>query len=513
MDANPHMPSNSNLDQNDRQRLVALGGKVASVGLAIGGALSLLVLSRVLYIALTGQRQFTSPLAIAAYYGLPALAAIVLFASALKLNALQKLRLLISCITVLGSVYAAELFLTLVKKDERPQPAMLSVAKARNKAAYAEQLSKQFGNAIDIRGPSEVIDDLKRDGTDVIPIVTPSNHLFIRQSDGSIRSPISIDGREVMPLSSVSMIRTLVCNEDGRWIDFKTDEHGFNNDGQVWQLDRLDVVALGDSFAHGYCVPRDKNFVELIRRQRPATLNLGMAGDGPLLMLATLDEYLPRLRPRTVLWFYFEGNDLTDLQDERKSALLNRYLTGPFTQPDLARQADIDQALRDELPRLEAAEREAAANRTRNTIRGLVTSVAKLSSIRQRLGIIGETDVNQIAIGEDLRTTNMDVFRATLIQSKARVAGWGGRLYFVYLPEWARYTSYGSWGQSKRDHVIQLVRDLGIPIIDLDPPFRATGDPLSLFPFRAQSHYSEAGHRLVADEVLRALQKTADGSP
>jgi hypothetical protein len=513
MDENRPNTSNATLDRGDRPQLAALGGKIASVGLGIGGALALLVLLRVLYVALTGQRQFTSALAIAVYYGLPALLAIVLFASALKLNGLQKLRLLISCIIVLGSLYAAELFLTFVKQDERPEPAMLSVAKARNKEAYAAELTRKFGNAIDIRGPSEVIDDLKRDGTDVIPIVTPSNHLFIRQSDGTVRSAISIDGREVMPLSSVSRIRTLVCNEDGRWIDFKTDEHGFNNDDQVWQLDRLDVAALGDSFAHGYCVPRDRNFVDLIRRQRPATLNLGMAGDGPLLMLATLDEYLPRLRPRNVLWFYFEGNDLTDLQEERKSTLLNRYLTGPFTQPDLTRRADIDRALRDELPRLEAAEREAAANRTRNTVRGLVTSVAKLSSIRQRLGIIGETDVNQIAIGEDLRTTNMDVFRASLIQAKARTAGWGGRLYFVYLPEWARYTSYESWGKGRRDEVLQLVRDLGIPIIDLDPPIRATGDPLSLFPFRAQSHYSEAGHRMVADEVLRALQKSADGSP
>ena len=389
-----------------------------------------------------------------------------------------------------------KLFLTVVKKDERPEPAMLSVAKARNKEAYAAELTRKFGNAIDIRGPSEVIDDLKRDGTDVIPIVTPSNHLFNRQPDGTVRSAISIDGREVMPLSSVSRIRTLVCNEDGGWINFITDEHGFNNDDQVWQLDRLDVAALGDSFAHGYCVSRDKNFVDLIRQQRPATLNLGMAGDGPLLMVATLDEYLPRLRPRNVLWFYFEGNDLTDLQEERKSTLLNRYLTGPFTQPDLARQADIDRALRDELPRLEAAEREAAERRRRNTVRNLVTSVAKLSSIRQRLGLIGETEVNQIAIGEDLRTTNMDVFRASLLQAKARTAGWGGRLYFVYLPEWARYTSYESWGKGRRDEVLQLVRDLGIPIIDLDPPIRShggSGYPSSHFARKATTPKLDTG--------------------
>ena len=76
---------------------------------------------------------------------------------------------------------------------------------------------------------------------------------------------------------------------------------------------------------HGYCVPPEKSFVALIRQRHPATLNLGVAGDGPLLMLATLQEHLTALRPRTVLWFYFEGNDLLDLQTERQSAVLRSY--------------------------------------------------------------------------------------------------------------------------------------------------------------------------------------------
>ena len=46
---------------------------------------------------------------------------------------------------------------------------------------------------------------------------------------------------------------------------------------------------------------------------------------------------------------------------------------------------------------------------------------------------------------------------------------------------------------------------LGLPIIDIDPAFQAHGDPLSLFPFRATGHYAEAGHQVVADEVVKAL--------
>ena len=77
-------------------------------------------------------------------------------------------------------------------------------------------------------------------------------------------------------------------------------------------------------------------------------------------MLATLDEYFPAFVHETCCGSTSKAT-ISPTFRKSKSTLLNRYLTGPFTQPDLARQADIDRALRDELPRLEAAEREAAS--------------------------------------------------------------------------------------------------------------------------------------------------------
>ena len=56
-----------------------------------------------------------------------------------------------------------------------------------------------------------------------------------------------------------------------------------------------------------------------------------------------------------------------------------------------------------------------------------------------------------------------------------------------------------------RPHVLRAVRNLGIPLIDIDNAFRPQPDPLALFPFRRLGHYNEAGHRLVAEEVLRTM--------
>ena len=60
----------------------------------------------------------------------------------------------------------------------------------------------------------------------------------------------------------------------------------------------------------------------LVRQHYPATLNLGIAGDGPLMMLATMREYLDEINPKIVLWFYCEDNDLVELLGERKTRLL-----------------------------------------------------------------------------------------------------------------------------------------------------------------------------------------------
>ena len=224
------------------------------------------------------------------------------------------------------------------------------------KEKEAAKLAKKFRVEIDTRGGFEVITDLRKRGLDAVPIITPANHLFVTHPDGSVKSAVNINGTEVIPFGGISNKVTVLCNESGSWINYTSDEHGFNNPSETWQSGQIDVAALGDSFAQGYCVSADKNFVALIRRSYPATLNLGMAGNGPLLMLATLKEYLPRFTPKIVLWFYYEGNDLTDLQTEKKSAVLMRYLKNDFNRGLLARQSDVDQALTNEIGRQEVIE-------------------------------------------------------------------------------------------------------------------------------------------------------------
>jgi lysophospholipase L1-like esterase len=99
---------------------------------------------------------------------------------------------------------------------------------------------------------------------------------------------------------------------------------------------------------------------------------------------------------------------------------------------------------------------------------------------------------------------NMGLFKQILLQAKALVGTWGGRLYFVYLPERQRY-AYPKTASNDRDAVLTMLKSVGIPFIDMHLVFQAQSHPLDLFPFRIGFHYNAEGYRLIAEEVLHSV--------
>ena len=68
-------------------------------------------------------------------------------------------------------------------------------------------------------------------------------------------------------------------------------------------------------------MPDGSTFVDLLRADYPATLNLGASGQGPVLQTAAIKEYLGASAPKTVLWIYCEGIDLADLAGQATQSL------------------------------------------------------------------------------------------------------------------------------------------------------------------------------------------------
>lgn len=504
---------------NKQERFLEKAANVANIILGVGGVASLFALLYFFYeYGWTRERKFNTPMGVVLYYVVPAGVAGLLFAS-LKLKSSYKINLAILSVSLAASVFCVELILHL-SNSSVPKLAVWQIqGQSKEKKERTREFARQYGVDFDTRDPIEVVDALRKGGVDAVPDVSKwldiSNELWNWQPDGSIQSALKVAGEEAIPLGAIANRITVLCNESGQWITYPSDEHGFNNPKGMYQWKPLDVAALGDSFAQGFCVPPDKTFVALIRQRFPATLNLSIAGNGPLLELATLKEYLPSLKPRHVLWFYYEGNDLTGLQTEKKISLLMRYLKGDFKQGLMGHQRDIDQALISFIDRQMARkmnEPPQPAPQRRNWIskgaRDLL-GITTLSSLRQKLGLIQGRTSEEVEALSDLNGPNMDLFDKILAEAKSQVNAWGGTLDFVYLPSSTRYFGSAEGPLTMRARVLSAVSALGIPIIDIHPVFQAHGDVRSLFPWGGYGHYNENGHRVVAEEVLKAIDASS----
>jgi hypothetical protein len=459
--------------------------RVANVVLVVSGIASVLVLLYLVYqYGYTVQRRFTNAAGAGWYYGVPAGVAGVCFA-ALRMRPTQKIAAAVIILALFTVVFGTE--------------AVLS-GRGSDRISRLEKLERVApGGFVETRNADQVVADARRAGVNAVQFVgTP-----IPAGASTSAAPA---GAQLVPLSGFPHRPTVTCIDAGQWRTFESDEHGFHNPQGLWG--RVDIAAVGNSWTHGFCVPSNENYVALVRRHYPATLNLGMAGQGPLRILAVTTEYLSWLQPRIVLWFYYEGGSLAELEYETKHPVLMRYLEEGFTQKLRERENEIEEVLNQYTAIQRAVDRENRARREAyETSSAPLLKALKLSSLREALGLVYGADSQESVAPPDLETSMIELLRRIITDVSNRVNSWGGTLVFVYLPIRERYDG-GSLGVAgrQRSRVLQIVRGKNIPLIDLHPPFAMHRDPLSLFPFRLHYRYNEAGHRLVADEVLRRIE-------
>lgn len=347
------------------------------------------------------------------------------------------------------------------------------------------------------------IESLRAAGIDAYPGVDPVHFVRVGSAEAAARWVV-VGGVPTMPLSGISRRRTVDCREAGEWLEYDSDEQGFHNPPGLWARPGLDLAFVGDSFVHGSCVPSDMNLVAWARRRVPAALNLGTAGSGPLAMLGAVREYLPFVRPRTVVWCYFGGNDLLDLRGERRHPILRRYLEPGFTQDLFHRRAALDAGLREFT---EAVSMPLLARGARPRLR--LRQVATLAALRSRLGL-AFADPSGLAPTEE----EYALFASILDEARRTAAGWGGRLVVAYLPGWPeppRQLGEAEYARQKAAagrRARAIVTGLGIPLVDVEARFAADPDPLALYACPG-CHYSPRGYELAARAILDALAEEA----
>lgn len=339
-----------------------------------------------------------------------------------------------------------------------------------------ELYAKKLGFKYDKRTPVEFMMSENAAGRIIYPRVSGANFL---------QSPLLINEKKTIPFSGISLADQCVKFETGQFLVYPSDEHGFHNPRGLWNSPS-DFVFIGDSFTLGCSVGSESNFVARVRNRYQKSLNLGHGGNGPMLELATLKEYGIPNKPKIVFWCYYEGNDLNDLNEEKKNSLLKPYLNSFATQDLLQKQPAIDDALKNYI------QQEARHSKSESRIQE-IKSVLKLRNLRSRTGLMMDESVD------------LELFEKVLLEARSSVEGNGGKLCFIYLPCWERLSNRNVTHYSK-ESVERILTRIQVPCIDATKAFMQLKDPLEVFPYRLNGHYNEKGHSIVSEEILKWLK-------
>ena len=344
-----------------------------------------------------------------------------------------------------------------------------------------QAIAVHMGVDFDKRTKLEVINDLINNGVDAVPVIRPRDVLKI--------------GEKLLPLGGISKVVSVGENENGRRMVYLSDRYGFNNPDYIWDSEQVEYLLTGDSFSEGVAVQPGEDMAGQLRLiTKRSAINLGRSGNGPLSELAIISEYAPIVKPKKVLWIYYEDNDLRgDLKRERGSTVLMKYLDNDFSQKLIDRQNEIDKILRQYL----------AIEKTNFSI----VEWMLLGKVRELLGLYFGSTIKSVATVDVSQ-----LFSRTINEAKNRVKKWNGRLYFVYLPEYARYTTKVDHNLfRKKSKVIDLVRGFNIPVIDIHKEvFIEHDDPISMFPLRINGHYNSKGYANIAKAIALNIKNYED---
>jgi hypothetical protein len=459
--------------------LVALHACVAlGAGMTIG------------FVARNAEQLLVSPRYACAYLGVPS-AFLVLSLAALFL---RRLRVDLALVVVPAGIafWAAEAWLAATQDSAN------NTGKRIEMAAVA---AAGGGRAMDRRVQTTVLAELRAAGVQAYPTFSPTTFLLADhgKGEGEWRPPMSSAGRAVLPLGGVPRARSVYCNEGGEWLVFDADRHGFNNPDAAWDEPRRRLAILGDSFAQGACVPMGRAAPDILRARFPGTINLGVGGTGPLLQLAVLKEYGPRLAPEEVLWFFYEGNDLhVNLHLERQFAFLRRYLEPSFSQGLESLAPEVSAFLRAYIDeRMDRAIERDTAPVVRRTS---VVDMLKLTRLRESIGLTSCPVASQ----------DFALLARIYAEARRSTEAWGGRLTVVYLPSSEGECDLFDPTVARDNWLRRGVRDAaaaaGVPLLDFGARIAARADVPSLF-YYPGSHFNEKGYALLAEVVAQSLDQ------
>jgi hypothetical protein len=279
--------------------------------------------------------------------------------------------------------------------------------------------------------------------------------------------------------------------------EVRYDARGFRN---AEDMSSAELVVLGDSYIESPLVPdRDILTSVLARIGEVSVANVAVAGWGPGEELGALKSIVPGLRPRVVVWAFFEGNDPENLASY--VSWTERGRPPPRT-PDrwsLARSV---------------ATRVVEGGRPTNPLAASSSGVFRTGDGREVLMYFSRpprTDLDEGWFFERLRPV--------LQVADSTVQDLNARLVFVFVP--LKFRVYHDLaaiprGSPVREWRVGNLPDQmrswlasvapGITFLDATVPLRAAARAGELVYLLDDTHWSAAGHRVVAEALAPLIE-------
>ena len=355
-----------------------------------------------------------------------------------------------------------------------------------NKVKIKENFEKKNAKDYETRSKYQFFKDLSNNNKNFTVTVSPAK--------------FNDPKRNIHFLSGTSNSKTIDCNENGYFSIYLSDRFGFNNPNDQWEGEDIKYILLGDSFVHGACVNRPNDIASQLRvLSNKKVINLGYKANGPLSMLATLKEYMPK-NTENVLWVYFEGNDLNDLEFELNNKILIKYYSNINFKQNLKKKQKIINLLNKKIlfKSIDLEDRIIDQASRNARLKNKLLKFIRLNETKKVLNLkkIKQTE-KKLPIKE---------FKNIIKNAKKYVENNNSKLHFVYLPQFERYNN--NVLNSNYDEIKQIIGELDINFIDIHKGvFLKHKDPLELFPFKMWGHYNENGYKKVSSYIYENLKQ------
>jgi len=284
-------------------------------------------------------------------------------------------------------------------------------------------------------------------------------------------------------------------------VDVQYDAHGFRNNGELTQAP---IVAIGDSFVEAGLVSHaDLMTTHLSRAFQCEVANLGQGAYGPQQELMVLRRYALPLRPRVVLWFFFEGNDLSDVPrfERFQKEALDDFRSTSFGDRSLVKNT-LEVLAWLSKPRIKEDSREAV--RRSCAVR---TSPGEKIYFAYPGSPLNDQDLAALKLTQ-----------GTLLEAHELAEANSARFLLVYIPTKFRVyrdscdfppQGYGhKWQPSDLPQRLeQWSRDHSVSFLDLTPPLQAAAARGELVYFADDGHWNAKGNETVTAAVTDFLSQ------